>query len=113
MYLPLSFSIFQLLSLVALSRNGSEIFHRQTHPSSRVAPILSRTTSTMTNLELKGSWNVIKGNLKQKYAELTDDDLTYIDGKEDELFGRLQNRLGKTKEALQSEITIFEAGATK
>ncbi|MEP7014915.1 MAG: CsbD family protein [Verrucomicrobiota bacterium] len=58
----------------------------------------------MTNLGLKGNWNEIKGKLKQKYGQLTDDDLTFAEGKDDELFGRLQARLGKTKEALRDEI---------
>lgn len=61
----------------------------------------------MTTLELKGNWNEIKGKLKQKYATLTDDDLTFVDGKEDELFGRLQQRLGKEKEELRREIAEF------
>jgi uncharacterized protein YjbJ (UPF0337 family) len=43
----------------------------------------------MTTLQLKGNWNEIKGKLKQKYAQLTDDDLTFAEGKEDELLGRL------------------------
>lgn len=58
----------------------------------------------MTSMELKGRWNEVKGKLKQKYAELTDDDLTFVDGKEDELFGRMQQRLGKTKEEIRSEV---------
>jgi uncharacterized protein YjbJ (UPF0337 family) len=61
----------------------------------------------MTTLELKGNWNVIKGKLKQKYAQLTDDDLTFVDGKEDELLGRLQTRLGKTKEQIRDEVEQF------
>lgn len=61
----------------------------------------------MTSLELKGNWNVIKGKLKQKYAQLTDDDLTFVDGKEDELLGRLQTRLGKTKEQIRDEVEQF------
>ena len=48
----------------------------------------------MTALELKGKWNVVKGRLKQKYGQLTDDDLTFIDGNEDELYGRIQDRFG-------------------
>ena len=44
----------------------------------------------MNKQEIKGSWNELKGKLKQKYGELTDDDLTYAEGKEDELYGRLQ-----------------------
>ena len=57
----------------------------------------------MTTLELKGHWNEIKGKLKQKYADLTDDDMTFADGKEDELFGRLQKKLGRTKEQIRDE----------
>ena len=58
----------------------------------------------MTNLQIKGSWNEIKGKLKQKYGQLTDNDLTFADGKEDELLGRLQQKLGKSKEDLRKEI---------
>lgn len=58
----------------------------------------------MTNLQIKGSWNEVKGKLKQKYGQLTDNDLTFADGKEDELLGRLQQRLGKSKEDLRKEI---------
>lgn len=61
----------------------------------------------MTELQFKGSWNEIKGKLKQKYADLTDDDLTFAEGKEDELLGRLQKRLGKSKEELRREIEEF------
>ena len=46
----------------------------------------------------------MKGKLKQKYADLTDDDLKYEEGKDDELYGRLQQRLGKTKEDIKREI---------
>ncbi|MEO9210407.1 MAG: CsbD family protein [Ginsengibacter sp.] len=49
-------------------------------------------------LKLKGNWNETKGKIKQAYADLTDDDLTYKEGKEDELVGRLQQKIGKTKE---------------
>jgi len=52
----------------------------------------------------KGNWNVLKGKLKQKYADLTDDDLQYAEGKEDELIGRLQKKLGKTKDEVKKEI---------
>jgi uncharacterized protein YjbJ (UPF0337 family) len=45
---------------------------------------------------VKGNWNEIKGKLKQKYADLTDDDLLFVEGKEDELLGRLQKKLGKS-----------------
>jgi uncharacterized protein YjbJ (UPF0337 family) len=58
----------------------------------------------MNKLELKGNWNQIKGKLKQKYGDLTDDDLTFAEGKEDELIGRLQTRLGKSKEDIRREL---------
>jgi uncharacterized protein YjbJ (UPF0337 family) len=58
----------------------------------------------MNSTELKGNWNVIKGKLKQRYAELTDDDLTYVEGAENELFGRLQVKLGKSKQEILDSI---------
>jgi uncharacterized protein YjbJ (UPF0337 family) len=54
----------------------------------------------MTELTWKGRWNQLKGKAKQQWADLTDDDLLYIEGKEDELLGRLQEKTGKTKEEL-------------
>jgi uncharacterized protein YjbJ (UPF0337 family) len=60
----------------------------------------------MANLtELKGNWNETKGKLKQQFAMLTDDDLLLADGKQDELMGRLQKKLGKTKEEIQTLIS--------
>ncbi len=58
----------------------------------------------MNSLQLKGAWNEIKGKLKQKYGDLTDDDLTYTEGQEDELLGKLQQKLGKSKEEVKKLI---------
>lgn len=58
----------------------------------------------MDDLRIKGNWNQIKGKLKQNYANLTDDDLTYVEGKEDELLGKLQEKTGKSKDELKKEI---------
>ena len=55
-------------------------------------------------LQMKGNWNEIKGKIKQKCGQLTDDDLTFAEGKDEELLGRLQKRLGRTKDELRSEI---------
>lgn len=66
--------------------------------------VLTKAESVMTNLKLKGTWNELKGKLKQKYGQLTDDDLTFAEGKEEEMLGRLQKRLGKNKEDLRKEI---------
>ena len=54
----------------------------------------------MNNTTVKGNWNEQKGKLKQKFATLTDDDLLFAEGKKDEMWGRLQKKLGKTKEEL-------------
>jgi uncharacterized protein YjbJ (UPF0337 family) len=55
--------------------------------------------------ELMGNWNEVKGKLKQKFAELTDDDLLLVEGKKDELMGRLEAKLGKSKAELQKLFT--------
>jgi uncharacterized protein YjbJ (UPF0337 family) len=58
----------------------------------------------MNKTELKGNWNEQKGKLKQKFASLTDDDLMFVEGKKDELYGRLQIKLGKSQEELRKII---------
>jgi uncharacterized protein YjbJ (UPF0337 family) len=58
----------------------------------------------MNKTELKGNWNEQKGKLKQKFASLTDDDLMFAEGKKDELYGRLQIKLGKSEEELRRII---------
>ena len=60
----------------------------------------------MNKLTIEGNWNEIKGKLKQKYGELTDDDLTFAKGKEDEMYGRLQKKLGKTKDEIRRRSQI-------
>lgn len=59
----------------------------------------------MDNLRFKGSWNEVKGKLKQKYGELTEDDLKYAEGKKDEVLGKLQQKLGKSKDEIEKEIS--------
>ena len=63
----------------------------------------------MNTFEIKGDWNITKGKLKQKWATLTDDDLQNIDGKHDELVGRIQKRTGESHEAIQKVIKDFSA----
>jgi len=58
----------------------------------------------MNTLEIKGDWNITKGKLKQKWANLTDDDLQYAEGKGDELVGRIQKRTGQTRDAVEKAI---------
>ena len=59
----------------------------------------------MNKLQFKGSWNEVKGKLKQTYGQLTDDDLAFAEGKDEELVGRLQKRLGKSKEEVREMIS--------
>jgi uncharacterized protein YjbJ (UPF0337 family) len=54
----------------------------------------------MDKLELKGGWNQVKGKIKQAYGDLTDDDLTYEEGKDDETLGKLQAKTGKSRDEL-------------
>ena len=61
----------------------------------------------MNKLKMKGNWNETAGKLKQQFANLTDDDLLFAKGKEEELWGRLQTKLGKTKEELHKIISKF------
>jgi uncharacterized protein YjbJ (UPF0337 family) len=62
----------------------------------------------MEKLIIKGDWNVLKGKLKQVYGNLTDDDLLYIMGKEEELIGRIQKKLGKTKAQVKDLLSKLE-----
>ena len=58
----------------------------------------------MNKLEMKGNWNMAKGKLKQKWANLTDDDLKFEEGQQDELIGRIQRRTGQTREQVQKAL---------
>ncbi len=59
----------------------------------------------MNTTEVKGKWDEQKGKLKQKYATLTDNDLMFEEGKKDEMMGKLQIKLGKTKDELHKIIS--------
>ena len=63
----------------------------------------------MNTLEIKGDWNIIKGLLKQKWAKLTDDDLDFIEGQQDELLGRIQKRTGESREAVEDAVKEYSA----
>jgi uncharacterized protein YjbJ (UPF0337 family) len=58
----------------------------------------------MNKLEMKGNWNIAKGKLKQKWANLTDDDLRFVEGNQDELIGRIQKRTGQTREQVEKAL---------
>jgi len=61
----------------------------------------------MNTTEVKGTWNEQKGKLKQKFAILTDNDMKFAEGKKEEMLGKLQIKLGKTKEELQKIIAAL------
>lgn len=65
----------------------------------------------MNTLEIKGDWNITKGKLKQKWAALTDDDLNYSEGRQDEMLGRIQKRTGQTREAVEKAINELQKAA--
>jgi uncharacterized protein YjbJ (UPF0337 family) len=65
----------------------------------------------MNTLEIKGDWNITKGKMKQKWAQLTDSDLEYTEGKQDELVGRIQKRTGQTREAVEKAIKDLDKAA--
>ena len=58
----------------------------------------------MNKLEVKGNWNIIKGKLKQRWGKLTDDDLDWAEGQEQELIGRIQKRTGESREAVEKAL---------
>ncbi len=58
----------------------------------------------MNKLRIMGNWNEVAGKLKQKYATLTDDDLLYAEGKEEDILGKLQKKLGKSQEEIRQLI---------
>ncbi len=58
----------------------------------------------MNTEQLKGNWNVFKGRVKEKYGEITDDDLAAVEGRYDQLVGLFQKRLGKSKEEAEKEV---------
>ena len=59
----------------------------------------------MVPFKIMGNWNVLKGKLKQKFGNLTNDDLTFIEGKEDELIGRIQQKIGRTKKQIEELLS--------
>ncbi len=58
----------------------------------------------MNKLQAKGNWNIAKGRLKQKWSKLTDDDLRFEEGKDDELLGRIQKRTGEAREVVEKAL---------
>jgi len=86
---------------------GKNYFFNSRHATCRENSVASsraaetnNQTKTMSTLTAKGNWNIAKGKLKQKFAQLTDDDLQFAEGKEDELIGRIQKRTRRDREKI-------------
>lgn len=85
---------------------------REACPAGRDAKALNRLPhnnkneriESMNKLELFGDWNIIRGKIKQKWATLTDDDLQFVEGKQDELIGRIQKRTGEAREVVERAL---------
>jgi uncharacterized protein YjbJ (UPF0337 family) len=67
----------------------------------------------MNTLEIKGDWNITKGKLKQKWAKLTDNDLDYAEGQQEELVGRIQKLTGETREVVENAIKEYSAAGSR
>ena len=85
------------LALFLLNKNLAGVWIRRAKLSTNT----NRYINNMNTLHIKGDWNIAKGKLKQKYGQLTDNDLRFVEGQEDELIGRIQKRTGDTKEAVE------------
>jgi uncharacterized protein YjbJ (UPF0337 family) len=59
---------------------------------------------------IEGNWNQTKGKVKEHWGKLTDDDLTKISGKRDQLAGKLQERYGIAKDEVEKQLNDFERG---
>ncbi len=64
----------------------------------------TKIPNVMNELQMKGNWNIAKGKLKQRWGDLTDDDLDVAEGKQDELIGRIQKRTGESREAIEQAL---------
>ena len=67
----------------------------------------------MNTLEIKGDWNITKGKLIQKWAKLTDNDLDYAEGQQEELVGRIQKLTGETREVVENAIKEYSAAGSR
>ena len=92
-----------ILLLTACAIFGVACNEKTTVPVSPSSSVVVETPSS-EKLWWKGNWNVAKGKLKQQYADLTDDDLMFAEGKEEELYGRLQKKLGKSRAEVEKML---------
>ena len=93
----ITYSLITIATLTLASCDKSTTTEVREEVKEARKEVLDAAVGSSSELNWKGNWNELKGKLKQKYADLTDDDLLYAEGKEEELYGRLQKKLGKTR----------------
>jgi uncharacterized protein YjbJ (UPF0337 family) len=89
-----------------VENHGPQIEHK-TFPPPGGQQKTKQDQTNMNTLEIKGDWNITKGKLKQKWAKLTDNDLRYTEGQQEELVGRIQKLTGETREAVENAIKEY------
>jgi uncharacterized protein YjbJ (UPF0337 family) len=89
---------------VFVTRNVNNCCARENVSTKQAQASIEKRRTNMNKLTFKGEWNEVKGKLKQKYGQLTDDDLVYSEGKGNELLGRLQKKLGKAQDKIRTLI---------
>jgi uncharacterized protein YjbJ (UPF0337 family)/predicted small secreted protein len=94
---PIAFSLLTLAAIALTSCDKNTTTEVREEVKEARKEVLDAAVGSSSELKIKGNWNELKGKLKQKYADLTDDDLLYAEGKEEEFYGRLQQKLGKTR----------------
>jgi uncharacterized protein YjbJ (UPF0337 family) len=94
-------STFRLMGTIPcgqfrLTNSSGTFFHQNVGKKHKI--------QIMNTLEIKGDWNIIKGKLKQKWSKLTDNDLSYTKGQQEELVGRIQKLTGETRQVVENAI---------
>jgi uncharacterized protein YjbJ (UPF0337 family) len=96
--------ILLLIPILSIGFSACDKTKVREENSEKMEKAREAATDSPGALKVKGNWNVLKGKIKQKYGQLTDDDVIYEKGKEDELYGRLEKRLGKSRKEVDQII---------
>jgi uncharacterized protein YjbJ (UPF0337 family) len=99
-------SIAILTAIAAVSLVASPVVYAQTSTSTTTATVKTDTAAVWQ--KIKGSWNTAKGAVKEQWGKLTDDDLMEIQGKRDQLVGKIQMRYGISQEQAEAQVSGWE-----
>jgi uncharacterized protein YjbJ (UPF0337 family) len=98
-------SLFEAHDIHSLKPSVANLAHVERTSEGVSHPADTTNNRNLMNTQItKGNWKIAKGKLKQKYADLTDDDLEYVEGREEELIGRIQRKTGQTREQIEDVI---------